>query len=321
MRALITGTGGFAGQHLARRLLENPQTSVFGVARSGVSWTGDDPCASERFTLLLADLARATDARQIIQDSAPDQLYLLAAFSAPAEAFVDPMATIVNNVACVLNVLEAARYLAPKARILVVSSAEVYGRSPASGESVDEHAPLAPDNPYAVSKAAQDLLGYQYHVAYGMDIVRVRPFNHIGPGQSDRFMAPSFARQIAEVEAGLREPVIEVGNLDAWRDFTDVRDMVRAYELALSGGAAAEPYNLATGKAVAVRSVLKGLLGLSRRRISIQLDAQRVRPVDARVLVGNPGRFMRQTGWEPLIPLEQTLADILDDWRDRVRAR
>lgn len=318
MRALITGAGGFAGQHLAELLVDSAAT-VFGVARGSITWRERDLCANDGFTLLRAELTAAGEARRVVGESAPDQIYLLAALSAPADSFGEPLATIFNNVACVLNVLEAAREIVPAARVLLVSSADVYGRSLAAGESIDETAPLAPDSPYAVSKAAQDLLGYQYHVAYGLDVVRVRPFNHLGPGQSERFVAASFAKQIAEAEARAREPVIEVGNLDTWRDFTDVRDMVRAYQLALRSGKAGAAYNLSTGNATAVRSVLEGLIALSPLPISIHFDPQRARPSDAPILVGNSERFRRETGWAPMIPLAQTLEDLLSYWRARVR--
>lgn len=319
MRSLITGVGGFVGQHLAALLLQRPDAQVFGIARRAIDWHARDLCAAPSFRLTTADLGDAEAVGQAVRQAAPERLYLLAAMSSPAESFRDPVGTISNNVACVVNVLEAVRELAAGARVLLVSSAEVYGSSPSAGDPVSEGASFAPENPYALSKVTQDLLGYQYGQSYALDIVRLRPFNHIGPGQSDRFVATSFAKQVAEVEAGIREPVIEVGNLNAVRDFTDVRDVALAYELALDRGQGGEAYNLATGKGTLIQDLLDGLIGRSRVPVRVEHDPSRLRPADASVLVGDATRFTRQTGWRPTIPLDQTLSDILDDWRGRVR--
>lgn len=321
MRSLITGVGGFAGQHLAARLLASSEGPVYGVARRAVGWHRPGLCGHEDFHLLSADLVSGADARRVVNEVRPDRAYLLAASSSPAEAFRDPLGTIHNNVACLVNVLEAIREQAPEARILVVSSAEVYGRCQLEDRPIAEEAPLAPDNPYAVSKTAQDLLAYQYYAAYGLSVVRVRPFNHIGPGQSERFVAASFAKQIAEAEGGLRDPIIEVGNLETCRDLTDVRDVVRGYELALALGGPGEVYNLASGSGVLIGSLLDGLVARSRVAIGVRVDPERFRPSDAPALIGDSSRFRQRTGWVPEIPLEQTLDDILADWRKRVAAR
>jgi GDP-4-dehydro-6-deoxy-D-mannose reductase len=178
-----------------------------------------------------------------------------------------------------------------------------------------EDSPLRPNNPYAVSKVAQDLLGLQYYLAHKVPVVRVRPYNHTGPGQSPRFVAPSFAQQIARIEAGLQEPVLKVGNLGASRDFTDVRDIVRAYHLAVTQGVAGEVYNLASGRPQSVLGLLEMLLSYSRADIRVERDPSRYRPVDVPVVYGSAEKFHRCTGWEPGIPFEQTLRDILDYWR------
>lgn len=319
MRSLITGVGGFVGQHLVAGLLAESSGEVFGIARGPVKWHGPDYCEAPAFHLLMADLARPAEVRRAVETARPDHIYLLAAMASPAASFSDPLGTINNNAACVVNPLEAVREVVPHARVVLVSSAEVYGSSPAGGAVVNEDVAFAPENPYALSKATQDLLGRQYYVAYQLDIVRMRPFNHTGPGQSDRFVTSSLARQIAEVEAGFREPVIEVGNMNTIRDFTDVRDVVRAYQLAAALGVGGEAYNLATGRGTSIQNLLDGLASLSRIPVSVHHDPTRERPADASALVGDASRFCRQTGWQPVIPLAQTLSDILDDWRRRIR--
>lgn len=316
IRSLITGLAGFAGRHLAARLIASGEGPVCGVTR--LAPEDDKTLALAEVEIEPADLTIAEEARRAVEAARPDRVYLLAAFSAPGEAHRDPLRVIQNNVACVVNVLEALREVAPRARILLVSSAEVYGRGNGDGSPVAEDAPLAPENPYAISKVTQDLLGYQYHLAYGLDVVRVRPFNHLGPGQSDRFVAAAFARQVAEAEAGLRAPSIEVGNLETCRDFVDVRDVVCGYELALQKGEPGAVYNLASGKAVSIRSLLDGLIARGRRPVSVSVDPQRFRPADAPIVVGDASRFIRCTGWSPSFSLDQTLDDLLEDWRKRI---
>jgi GDP-4-dehydro-6-deoxy-D-mannose reductase len=320
VRSLITGAGGFAGQHLAALLLSRPGEEVFGTARRAIGWQGPDLSAQERFRVLSADLAAPDQVAASLDAAQPDFVYLLAGRSAPAESFSDPMGTIVDNVGLIVNVLEAIRKSAMSPRILLVSSAEVYGRSRHKGVPIAEAAPLAPDNPYAVSKVAQDLLGYQYGEAYGLDVVRVRPFNHFGPGQSDRFVASAFARQIVEAELHRRPPVIDVGSLEPVRDFTDVRDMVRAYELALAKGQRGDVYNLARGQGRSIQSLLDGLIARSRISIEVRFDPKLTRPSDSPILIGDPSRFVAQTGWAPDIAFEQTLEDVLNDWRSRAAA-
>ncbi len=318
MRSLITGVGGFAGQHLASWLLARGEV-VSGVARGEVRWHVPDVAGAERFELLAADLVSQDAATMAVEAAAPDRVYHLAARSSVGESFTDPIGTLTHNTSCLVNVLEAVRSVAPKARVLVVSSSEVYGRT--IGEApIDERAELRPESPYAVSKAATDLFAYEYHAAYGLDLVRVRPFAHIGPGQSERFAASSFARQIAEIERGMRPPMIAVGNLDARRDFTDVRDMVRAYELAVLKGETGAVYNIGRGSAVSIGGLLETLLSRCNIPIEVKEDPNRLRPVDAPLQVCDARRFRERTNWEVRIPLDETLNDILGYWRARVAA-
>jgi GDP-4-dehydro-6-deoxy-D-mannose reductase len=316
VRSLITGVGGFAGQYLATRLLQAGD-QVSGVARRNVRWHIVGAPESSAFTLLSADLCSRDEAFRVIESAAPDRVYHLAAASSVPESFADPVGTLHNNITALVHTLEAVRARAPTARVLVVSSSEIYGR-PTREEAIDEKAELRPENPYAVSKAAEDLLGYQYHAAYEMDVVRVRPFNHIGPGQTDRFVTANLARQIAEIEIGSRDPVLQVGNLAARRDFTDVRDVVRAYELALLRGEAGAVYNIGSGVGVSIQSLLDTLVARSRVPITVEVDPSRLRRTDSPTMVCNATRFRKATGWRPELSLERTLEDILDYWRRQV---
>ena len=318
MRSLITGVGGFVGQHLASWLLSRGET-VSGLTRDEVHWHSADLLDHAAIQLYTANMVDGADVARIVEAAAPDRIYHLAADSSVGESFADPLRVLENNVASVVNVLEASRSSAPGSRVLVVGSSEVYGRG--TGDApIDERIELRPENPYAVSKAAADLFAYQYHVAQGVDVVRVRPFTHIGPGQSDRFAAASFARQIAEIERGLRPPVIEVGNLEAKRDFTDVRDMVRAYELALLKGETGGVYNIGRGAAVSIRTLLDGFLTRSSAAIEVRVEPSRLRQVDAPLQICDARRFRERTLWEPRIPLAQTLSDMLDYARARISA-
>jgi GDP-4-dehydro-6-deoxy-D-mannose reductase len=200
----------------------------------------------------------------------------------------------------------------------VIGSNEEYGR-PAKGElPFTEQSPLRPANPYAVSKVTQDLMGLQFHLAYGMHVVRMRPFNHTGPGQSPRFVVPAFASQIARIEAGLQEPVMKVGNLAASRDFSDVRDIVRGYHLAITRGEPGEVYNLASGQPHSISVLLETLLSLTDAKIRVETDPDRYRPVDVPVVYGSAEKFHQLTGWMPEFSFEQTLEDTLDYWRAEV---
>ena len=284
------------------------------MARREVRWHVESGQFGERFTLLTAELMDRQATQRAVRQAAPDVVFHLAAESSVAASFADPLGTIQNNTATLVNVLEEVRETAPSARLLVVSSAEVYGRV-SSGGAIGEQEPLRPENPYAVSKCVQDLLGLQYHLAYGLAVMRVRPFNHVGPGQSDRFVASSFAHQLAEIEAGRREPVIRVGNLDARRDFTDVRDMVTGYRLAAERGEPGVAYNLGRGEGVTIGELLDRLIAQCRVPVSVEIDPERLRPVDVPTLVCDATRFRSWTGWRPTIPLNDTLRDMLDYWR------
>jgi GDP-4-dehydro-6-deoxy-D-mannose reductase len=266
-------------------------------------------------SLDLRDLDRVTS---LVEEIRPDVVFHLAAQSSVASSFSDPWDTLENNIRSELNLLEAARRSEREIVFLVIGSNEEYGAPKPDELPQTERTPLRPSNPYAVSKISQDFLGLQYYLAYAIPVVRVRPFNHTGPGQSSRFVAPAFASQIARIEAGVQEPVMRVGNLSALRDFTDVRDIVRAYHLAVTKGEPGEVYNLASGKARSIKSLLETLLSYSDVEIQVERDPARYRPADVPVVCGSAQKFRELTGWEPRIAFEQTLRDILTYWRERI---
>jgi GDP-4-dehydro-6-deoxy-D-mannose reductase len=316
LRALITGVGGFAGGHLAHHLVAQPETVVYGA-------TFFPP---ERHPTLIQlglhlqqiELTDGQAVRSLLEDAQPDHIYHLAAQSFVPISFEKPWDTLRNNILAQLNILQAMIEVGLNARVLVVGSGEEYGSVTPDQIPIDETLPLRPASPYSVSKVAQDMLGLQYFLSHNLPIVRVRPFNHIGPGQGQHFVAPAFAAQIAAIEAGQQERVIFVGNLEARRDFTDVRDVVRAYHLALTHGQPGEVYNVGTGQAHSIRELLDILLSLTDEPIEVRIDPALFRPVEVPTVVCNPAKLQAATGWTPQIPFEQSLADVLDDWRAHV---
>jgi GDP-4-dehydro-6-deoxy-D-mannose reductase len=319
LRVLITGYGGFAGGHLAEHLLAATDWELYGTAYIPEELVGREswPVRAE-----VVDLRDPAAARQLVDSVAPDLIFHLAGQAFVPDAWVDAWGTFETNVRMQLNVLEAvAAWQADggrPVRVVAVTSREVYGNPPAECLPVNEVAPLAPHNPYATSKAAQDLLAAQYVRSHRLDVVRLRPFNHIGPRQDSRFVASGFARQVAEIETGRREPVLRVGDLSPERDFTDVRDMVRAYRLAAERGQTGDVYNLGSGQAHAIGGILDFFVARAQRPLRVEVDADRFRPTDAARTLCDAGKAQRELGWRPEIAFEQTLADILADWRDRV---
>lgn len=314
MKALITGAGGFVGGHLREYLLAHTDWELTGTVYPQPA--GEQP-AEPRLRLTYADLRDPEMVRALVDEVQPDFVFHLAAQSFVPTSYADPWETLENNIRGQLNLLEAVRRSGREVRVVVIGSNEEYG-APEELPQTEDH-PLRPNNPYAVSKVAQDLMGLQYYLAYGMPVVRVRPFNHTGPGQSPRFVVPAFARQVARIEAGLQEAVMRVGNLEAARDFTDVRDIVRAYHGAATEGQPGEVYNLASGQAQRISDVLDMLLDLTEAEISVEVDPDRYRPVDVPEVRGSAEKFRRLTGWEPAYSFQQTLEDTLDYWREQVK--
>ncbi|HEX5505732.1 MAG TPA: GDP-mannose 4,6-dehydratase, partial [Thermomicrobiales bacterium] len=276
------------------------------------------PVSGRGYTPLVADLLDRELISRVVREVAPTHVFHLAAQSSVAASFEDAGGTLTNNLAAEANLLDACRALPAPPRVLVVGSAEEYGLVRPEETPLTEAQPFRPTSPYAVSKVAQDLLGWQYFHSYGLPVVRVRPFNHAGPGQSDQFAISAFARQIAEIEAGRREPVVRVGNLDARRDFLDVRDVARAHVLALTRGTPGAVYNIGSGVAVRVGDALDALLRLARVPVAVEPEPARLRPSDVPLLVADSRALREATGWRPAITLGATLAATLEWWRDRV---
>jgi GDP-4-dehydro-6-deoxy-D-mannose reductase len=315
LRALITGINGFAGSHLADFLLTQPDIQVFG----GVFGDRENIVHLEgRVTFIKGDLTDSRFAESLLAQAQPDRIYHLAGQAFPPSSWQDPWATIEVNLCAEVNLLDSAARSKSTARILVIGSMEEYGRADPQALPVTEETPFRPDSPYGVSKIAQDFLGLQYFLSHNLHVVRVRPSNHIGPRQNEQFVTANFAKQIAEVEAGMREPVLRVGNLTAARDFTDVRDMIRAYFLALERGTPGDVYNIGSGRAWAIQHVLDLLLQQSRVAIRVEQDPARLRPSDTPIMYCSAAKFRAQTGWQPTIRLEQSLRDILEYWRKKV---
>ncbi len=320
LRALITGLAGFAGSHLADHLLAHEDIEVYGVSLPA-DGTRNVEHALNRIELHFADLGDYQLVQELLEAIKPDYIFHLAAQASVARSWVSPGETLTNNITIQLHLLQAIIALHLTPRVLVVGSADEYGLVRPEDLPIDEDTPLCPLNPYAVSKIAQDYLGYQYFLSHGLDIVRVRPFNHIGPRQGPGFVVPDFAGQIARIEADLQEPVIRVGNLSARRDFSDVRDIVRGYYLALASGKAGEVYNLGSSRAYSIEEILDKLLQASPRSIQVEVDPARMRPSDIPVLVCDAGRLRADTGWELEYDIDHSLRDVLDYWRGRVRAQ
>jgi GDP-4-dehydro-6-deoxy-D-mannose reductase len=293
---LVTGAGGFAGRHLLDRLAGSAPV---------VAW--------RRHEVDLHDKARVAEA---LARTRPTAIYHLAGIARLDSAWHDVVPHLQTNVIGTHHLLEGVRAAGLTARVLVVTSAQVYDTT---APPTDETAPLTPSNPYGRSKLAQDLLAQRAAHDDGMDVVVARPFNHIGPGQQPGFAIPSFARQIALIEAGRAEPVIRVGNLDARRDLVDVRDVADAYVRLMDAGVAGRAYNICSGRAVRMGDVLDQLIALSRVPVRVELDAERLRPTDAPVIVGSAARLQQEAGWAPRYELRDTLRDVLDSWREQVQ--
>ena len=317
MKILITGITGFVGSHLAEFFISKGDAEIFGIERWR-SRTENIDHIKDKLNFTECDIRDASSVKKAVQKIMPDQIYHLAAQSFVPTSWSAPAETLTTNIVGQLNILEAVRELKINPAILVACSSEEYGLVHPDELPIKETNPLRPLSPYAVSKVGQDLLAYQYFMSYKLNIVRTRAFNHTGPRRGQVFVSSNFARQIVEIEKGRKENVIEVGNLEAQRDFTDVRDMVRGYFLALEKGKAGEAYNICSGKVYKIREVLDMLLKLTKVKIEVKQDAKRMRPSDVPVLLGDYSLFTKTTNWNPEIPFKKTLEDLLDYWRERI---
>jgi GDP-4-dehydro-6-deoxy-D-mannose reductase len=321
MRVLITGITGFAGSHLAEYLLaEHPEVEIYGTYRWR-SRMDNIEHLGQTFELLECELRDMSSVHQAVAKARPDAIFHLAAQSFVPSSWSAPSDTILSNLSGQINLFEAVRALGLDPVIQIACSSEQYGMVLPDEVPIKETNPLRPLSPYAVSKVGQDFLGYQYFQSYGLKVVRTRGFNHTGPRRGDVFVNSNFARQVARIELGLAPAVIRVGNLDAVRDFTDVRDMVRAYWLAATRARPGEVYNIATGVGITIRELLERILALASVEVRIETDPARLRPSDVEVLIGDSSKFRADTGWEPRVPFEQTLRDTLEFWREREARR
>lgn len=339
MRVLVTGITGFAGSHMADFLLEKPDVEIFGIYRRrsrldhldglqsrlhmvepGVASieTIEGAFAQGKINLIDCDLLDAFSTHKLIGSVKPDRIFHLAAQSHVPTSWNSPAATLLDNVMGQLNLFEAVRSAGIDPLIQIAGSSEEYGMVYPDEVPMKESNPLRPLSPYAVSKVTQEMLAYQYHQSYGIKSIVSRGFNHSGPRRGENFVDSSFARQIALIEKGAQEPVIHVGDLSSKRDFTDVRDMVRAYWLLLEKGKPGDVYNIGSGSTRTMREVLNLLLGMSKVEVEVRVDPTRLRPSDVMILWADSTKFMEATGWKPTIPYEQTLKDLLDYWRERV---
>jgi len=317
MKALVTGITGFVGSHLAEYLLAKKDVEVWGIDRWR-SKTDNIDHIKDKLKLIECDLRDASSVEKAIDLVKPEKIFHLAAQSFVPTSWNAPAETITTNIIGELNIFEAVHKIGINPWIQIACSSEEYGMVYPDETPIKETNPLRPLSPYGVSKVGQDMLGYQYAMSYGMNIVRTRGFNHTGPRRGEVFVESNFAAQIARIEKGKIPPVIHVGNLEARRDYTDARDMVRGYWLATEKCKRGEEYNICTGKDFTIQNVLDILLSYSKIKVDVKQDPARMRPSDVMILLGDNTKFTKSTGWKPEIPFEKTLLDLLNYWREIV---
>ena len=347
MRVLITGVTGMAGSHLAEYALTLPGVEVFGIYRwrsrmdnlnelidagrvTRIAGGGNVRSAADlarsiesdtrpdHLNLILGDLNDPSSMRRLIAGLRPDRIFHLAAQSFVPASWDAPAETFQLNVIGQINLFEAIREADIDPLVHVAGSSEEYGLVHPDEVPMKETNPLRPLSPYAVSKVGQELLAWQYFRSYGVRAIVTRGFNHTGPRRGENFATSSFALQIAQIERGLKPPVIDVGDLQSRRDWTDVRDTVRGYWLTLDHGDPGDVYNVGTGVSRSVGEMLDVLLSLTHRKVEIRVDPSRLRPSDVTLLWSDPSKFQSKTGWRPEIPFEKTMNDLLDFWRQRL---
>lgn len=317
MKVLITGITGFVGSHLAEYCLAQKGVKVYGTILS--HHLGDElkriEHIKDKIELFECDLTNRIAVEKVLSKVRPDKIFHLAAQSFVPTSWDSPEHTLHNNIMAELNLFEVVKELKLNPVIHVASSSEVYGLVKRNELLIKESNSLRPLSPYGVSKIAQEMLAYQYYQSYGLKTVITRAFNHEGPRRGKQFVTSAFASQIAAIEKGQQRPVIRVGNLEAWRDFSDVRDIVKAYWLAVHKCKFGEPYNIGSGKVYQIKEVLKILLSFSKEKIEVKQDAKLMRPSDVPILQCDATKFRKTTGWEPKIDFKTTLKDTLNYWR------
>jgi GDP-4-dehydro-6-deoxy-D-mannose reductase len=312
MRALVTGISGFVGRHLSAELIR-AGWEVFGTC---LACEGRIEGVSNSH-IEIGDIKEKEALSALVKKVCPDAVLHLAALSFVPLSLENPPLAFEVNLTGTLNLYEAILEAGIRPKSLFIGSSDEYGPVDEGRLPITEEFPLNPQNPYACSKAAADLMSLQYFLHKELAIIRVRPFNHIGPGQDEHFVASDFAHQIALIEKGKAPPIIRVGNLEASRDFTDVRDVVKAYRLLLDKGAPGEVYNVASGRDYPIGVLLEKLLALTTAEIRVEKDPDKFRPVDTMHRRGSFEKLERRTGWRPSVSIDDSLRDILDDWRKR----
>jgi GDP-4-dehydro-6-deoxy-D-mannose reductase len=310
VKILVTGGGGFAGRHLLRDLLREGSAEVAATHLGGPPPVSDEEMSRVRWMAL--DVNSDESVRRVMSEIQPDVVYHLAGQASVGRSLSAPLETWEVNATGTLRVLMRLAEVGAGRRLLLISSAEVYGAVPPERQPIGEGAPVLPITPYGSSKAAAEVVALQMGASLGVEVVVARSFNHIGPGQDERFVLPSIARQLTRIRAGEADPVVGVGNLDVERDFLDVRDVVRAYRLLMASGEAGGTYNVSSGVARTLLSVVQRLLDLSESGARLEVDPSRVRPIDIPLLVGDASR-LRRLGWEATRPLDETLRDLLEE--------
>lgn len=309
MKALIIGGGGFVGPYLARHLTNDLGLETF------VTKMQNESLDIDNVSVINLDILDCEQIYDVLSSVRPDYIFHLAAQSSVAVSWKNPALTIDINIKGSVNLLDSVRRLDYKPRVLLIGSGEEYGHIKAGECPIIEDNALRPGNIYAATKSCQNMIGKIYADAYGIDVCMVRAFNHIGPNQLPLFVVADFCKQVADIEKGEKEPVIYVGNLSAKRDFTDVRDVVRAYGLLIEKGERGETYNVGRGQAVEIRYILDSILALASCKIEVKVDENKLRPVDVPIIEPDITKINECTGWQPRISLEQTLKETLDYWR------
>ena len=309
MKALVVGGGGFVGPYLVKHLKEEQGMEVY------VTKTEKETLDMDCSGIYNLDILELSQVAELLNKIRPDYIFHLAAQSSVAYSWKNPGLTIDVNIKGCVNLLDGIRQLDYKPRVLLIGSGEEYGHIKDGECPIVEDNVLRPGNIYAATKSCQNMLGKIYSDAYDMDVMMVRAFNHIGPNQTPVFVVADFCKQVADIENGQAEPVIYVGNLSARRDFTDVRDVVRAYAMLVKDGKRGETYNVGRGHAVAIQEILESIVALSDKDIEVRVDESKLRPVDVPIIEPDITKIRETVGWEPEIELETTLKETLEYWR------
>jgi len=320
LKILITGIAGFVGKHLVTYLDNKGRYEILGIDLNFNNFNLDN--YNQEIKLEKIDLTDKNKVFNIIKKFKPHQIYHLAAQSSVSYSWENPIETFKVNVFGGINILEGIIAFCPHCRALMICTAEEYGETKGEDKPIDENFKIYPQNPYAISKSALDFFSSVYCKAYGLPVLISRSFNHIGPGQSERFVASDFARQVALIDKGLQSPVIKVGNIESYRDFLDVRDAVKAYNYIMDKGREGEVYNVCSGEKRKISELLNILISLSERRdIKIKVESSKLRAIDVKIIYGNNNKLKNHTGWAPQYSIEESLKDVLEYWRQKINLK